>query len=274
MIAVGLGAPDEGDAPSQTMLDTRAAPPVHGVSMLCEPQRSRLERLVRAGAASQDVHDAGGDDGYATAGGHATDAFVARELGRVHGHLRRLTPLLERSIARARRILDFGCGTGGTSVALALSRLQPDEVIGVDANAAALEAARVRAAGHRLSANRVRFVHLPAGDSLPFCPDSFDLVVAVSVVEFITDRARRHDTVKMLRDAVRPGGHLFIATPRPGLRELHSKRLLGDLRHAPGQPWSSLPGELVRWADGWVRVALPIRERWFTRWQRLLVRKP
>jgi SAM-dependent methyltransferase len=256
------------------MLRSRAIESVCGVPILREPHRSRLERLVRAGAASQDVHDVTTAEGFATPCGHATDAFVARELGRVDGHLRRMVPLLERSVVQARRILDFGCGTGGTSVALSLSCLRPEEVIGVDASAAALEAAAVRAAGHRLPMRRIRFVHVEAGERLPFCAASFDLVVAVSVVEFITDRGRRRDTVEMLRDAVRPGGHLFIATPRPGLRELHSGRFFGDLRRAPGQPWASPPGELVTWTDGWARVALPIRERWLTRWQRLLVRKP
>jgi SAM-dependent methyltransferase len=240
---------------------------------MLEPHRSRLERLVRAGAASRDVHDSTTSDGFANSRGHATEAFVSRELGRVDNHLRRLVPVLERRVVRARRILDFGCGTGGTSVALALSRLQPEQVIGVDAGPAALEAAAVRAAAYGLPETRVRFVHLAAGEPLPF-GEAFDLVIAVSVVEFITDAQGRRSTVEMLRDAVRPGGHLFIATPRPGLRELHSGRFLGDLRRAPGQPWASPPGELAAWADGWARVPLPIRDRWFTRWQRLFAQKP
>jgi SAM-dependent methyltransferase len=239
-----------------------------------EPHRSHLERLVREGAASRDVHDATTSDGFANARGHASDAFVGRELGRVDGHLRRLMPLLEHRVVRARRILDFGCGTGGTSVALALSGLKPEHVIGVDAGAAALKAAAVRAAGYDLPATRVQFVHVAPGEPLSFGEGAFDLVIAVSVVEFITDVQGRRHTVRMLRDMVRPGGHLFIATPRPGLRELHSGRFLGDLRHAPGQPWASPPAELAAWAEGWARVPLPIRERWFTRWQRLLARKP
>jgi SAM-dependent methyltransferase len=185
-----------------------------------------------------------------------------------------LVPLLERRIVRAPRILDFGCGTGGTSVALALSRLLPEQVIGVDAGAPAVEAAAVRAAGYGLPTTRIQFVHVDAGEPLSFGAESFDLVIAVSVVEFITDAQRRRATVSMLRDVVRPGGHLFIATPRPGLREFHSGRFLGDLRHSPGQPWASAPGELAAWAEGWARVPLPIRDRWFTRWQRLFARKP
>jgi 2-polyprenyl-3-methyl-5-hydroxy-6-metoxy-1,4-benzoquinol methylase len=228
---------------------------------------------VRAGAASRDVHDSAAKEGFASSDGHASDAFVARELGRVDGHLRRLVPLLERRVVRARRILDFGCGTGGTSVALALSQLLPEQVIGVDAGAAALEAAAVRAAGYGLPEARVQFVHVAAGKPLSF-RESFDLVIAVSVVEFITDAQGRRNTVGMLRDMVCPGGHLFIATPRRGLRELHSGRFLGDLRRAPGHPWASPPQELAAWADGWTRVPLPIRDRWLTRWQRLLARKP
>src|ERR1700759_2939446 len=131
-------------------LQGRTSEPAGGVRAMSEPYRSRLEQLVRAGAASRDVHDATTSDGFANSRGHATDAFVSRELGRVDSHLRRLLPVLERRVVRARRILDFGCGTGGPSVALALSRLKPEQVIGVDAGAAALEAAAVRAAGYGL----------------------------------------------------------------------------------------------------------------------------
>jgi len=42
-------------------------------------------------------------------------------MGRVELHRESLNPLLERFVARAPRILDVGCGTGATTVAMALS---------------------------------------------------------------------------------------------------------------------------------------------------------
>jgi SAM-dependent methyltransferase len=225
-----------------------------------EPYRSQFAALIRGGAASQDVHDAGGDAGYASARGVADDAFVRRELERVETHQRSLVPLLEPTVGRARRILDFGCGTGGTTVALALSpALAAEEVIGVDANPVAVRAATVRAAGHDLAPPRVRFAHVEPGAPLP--GGGFDLVVTVSVMEFITDPDAREQVVAALKDAVRPGGYLFVATPRPALREYHSKRYLGDLRRGDGMPWSSPPWQLARWARGWETVRLPVPPR-------------
>ncbi len=225
-----------------------------------EPYLSEFTALIRAGAASQDVHDAAGDAGYASATGAADDGFVRREIERVDTHRRSLVPLLEETVGRAPRILDFGCGTGGTTVALALSTaLAADEVIGVDANPGAIRAATVRAAGHDLPPSRVRFETVEPGAPLP--GRDFDLVVTVSVMEFITEPSAREQVIEQLKGAVRPGGYLFVATPRPALREYHSKRFLGDLRRGDGMPWSSPPWQLARWARGWERIRLPVPAR-------------
>lgn len=225
-----------------------------------EPYRTRFEQLIRGGAASKDVHDAAAEGGFATREGTADDAFVQRELDRVRMHQRSLVPPLERAVVRAPRILDFGCGTGGTTVALALSSLAADEVIGVDANPDVVEAARVRAAGYALSPSRVRFEHVPAGAPLPFDDASFDLVTTISVLEFISAAEVRDGVVASLRRLVRPGGYLYIATPRPGLREYHTRRWLGDVTRSDGLPWSSPPRQTRRWADGWQRIQVVPRQ--------------
>ena len=227
---------------------------------MVEPHLSRFKQLIRDGAASQDVHDAVAEGGFATHRGTADDAFVEREVGRVRMHQRSLVPPLERAIGRARRILDFGCGTGGTTVALALSALAPDEAHGVDANPRVIEAARVRAAGHDLAPPRLTFHHLPAGDPLPFEEASFDLVTTVSVLEFISDARVRDDVVAALRRMVRPGGFLYLATPRPALREYHTRRWLGDVARQDGLPWSSPARQVRRWADGWERIQVVPRQ--------------
>ena len=221
-----------------------------------EPYLSEFKRLIRAGAASIDVHDAGSAAHYATDDHSADEEYVVREVERVDLHQRSLTPLLEKAVGTAARILDFGCGTGGTTVALALSRLEPVRVVGVDANPRAVEAARVRAAGYDLVPPAVEFQHVVAGQPLPFDDNSFDLVVTVSVLEFITDAAQRERAVAELRRVVRPGGFLYISTPRLGLRQYHSRRLLGDFRHQDGMPWSSSFRQTAQWGDGWERVPL------------------
>jgi SAM-dependent methyltransferase len=216
---------------------------------MAEPYRSRFIELIRDGGATRDVHLAAGDDETAALPGEVDDRYVARELERVALHQRSLTPLLETTVGRAARVLDFGCGTGGTTVALALSALAPSRVVGVDANPWSVAAAEVRARGHGLA--DAGFVHTAAGDELPFADGSFDLVTAVSVLEFIPDAAARDATVERLRRLVAPGGHLYIATPWPRVREHHSRRWLADLRREPGWAWSSPPWQVERWGRGW-----------------------
>ena len=123
-----------------------------------EPNLSRFCGLIRQGAAKQDIHDATKLVGYALNSAGASDAFVNREMRRVEAHQKRLVPVLEHFVGRAASILDVGCGTGGTTTALALSRkLQPEMVIGIDPNPLSIEAAKVRVQGHGLSPNRVCF---------------------------------------------------------------------------------------------------------------------
>jgi SAM-dependent methyltransferase len=263
-----------------------------------EPQLSEFRRLIQAGAASQDIHDADAASGFAVTDGEADDAFVAREVDRVAIHQRSLTPLLEETVCEADRVLDFGCGTGGTSVALALSALGAREVVGLDASAPAIRAARVRAAGHDLEPPALRFLTHGAGEDLPFPDGHFDLAVTVSVLEFITNAEHRVRTVAELRRVVRAGGFLYIATPWPRLYEYHSGRLLGDLFRRDGMPWSSPPWEVATWADGWSRIPLgeqlvgrvterlpwlpePLVKRglapalpYLSRWNKILLRRP
>lgn len=221
-----------------------------------EPHLSEFKALIRQRAASRDVHDSSGDEGFAKPDGDSDEDFVAREVARADSHRQHLNPLLERYVGGARRVLDFGCGTGGTTVAMALSALGADEVVGVDANPAVLDAARVRARGYDLAPPRVRFEHTNPGKPLPFADASLDLVVTVSVLEFITRAGDRDAVVAELRRVVAPGGFLFVATPRPGVREYHSRHWFGDVRRGAGMPWSSPPWQVARWGDGWRRIAL------------------
>lgn len=222
-----------------------------------EPHRARFELLIRSGAANQDIHDAEVDADFASAAGAAADAFIAREMARVAMHARSLVPMLEGPVGRAPRVLDFGCGTGGTTVALALSSaLAATHTVGVDANGSVIEAARVRALGHGLTPEHIEFRHVPAGEPLPFPDGSFDLVVTVSVLEFISSTRDRERVVAELRRVVRPGGFLYVATPWPGLREYHSRRWLGDLARKPGMPWATPPWAMASWRAGWQRIPL------------------
>ena len=257
-----------------------------------EPWRSQFVQLVKSGAGARDIHDSDGAGSYDSGEwARASERFVAREIARVPMHAASLCEPLARRLARAPRILDVGCGTGGTSVALALSDLGAEEVVGVDASVEAVRAATVRGKGYGLDGPRLRFLHVTAGTLLPFEAGSFDLVTCVSVLEFVTAPGGREGLVAEMLRVLKPGGHLFLATPNPiAPRELHTGRWFGNQRRSRGYPWASSARTLRRMLHG-CRVESMAADRlrrhrvlrrfawaapllaWAMPWQRLLARK-
>jgi len=267
------------------------------VSMV-EPYASEFRRLVRLGAGARDIHGAGRDVGFARRTS-ASDAFVAREVARVETHRRSLCGLLEAFAGRAERVLDVGCSTGGSTVAMALSPvLAPVVVVGVDPDPLSLRAAEVRARGFGLDPKRVAFLRNVPGDRLPFPGDLFDLVVCVSVLEFLPTAEDRRKLVDEMKRVARPGGYVFLATPNPlRLRDVHARRWLGDVVRREGYPWATPPWAMRALVADCERVpietwiasraleraglpspAMPRRIAgaiaWMNAWQKLLVRKP
>lgn len=96
------------------------------------------------------------------------------------------------------RILDVGSGTGAV-----YERLKSISgcVIGLDVSELALEFSSQR--GNR---------QLVVGDAaeLPFAHDSFDAAVALDCLEHVEDD---HKAIAQIRDALRPGGLLFVNVP-------------------------------------------------------------
>ncbi|MBN2082667.1 class I SAM-dependent methyltransferase [bacterium] len=100
------------------------------------------------------------------------------------------------------RVLDFGPGDGWPSLIIAPF---VDEVVGVDASAKRVEICRENAA--RLGIANARFVHVPAGEPLPFADAEFDGITAASSVEQTPDpRAALAELARVLR----PGGRLRL----------------------------------------------------------------
>ncbi len=119
---------------------------------------------------------------------------------------------------KGQRLLDVGCGTGQYSFELAAMGL---EVTGVDISRAMLGRARAKASAGGFT---VHFVEADAMN-LPFCDESFDLVLSVTALEFV------NDLPLALREAFRvlkKGGRLVVG-------------LIG--RHSP---WHSYYAEKAR----------------------------
>lgn len=272
---------------------------------MVEPYASEFERLVRLGAGVRDIHGAMEEVGYARRT-LAPASFVAREIARVELHCTGTVPLLEAFAGRCARVLDLGCSTGASTVAVALSDgLAPDVVIGADPDALSLRAAEVRSRGYGLGPRRagidsprVSFVRTKPGEPLPFASDSFDLVLSVSVLEFVPTAEGRRRLVDEMKRVVRPGGHVLLATPSPlRMRERHSRRLFGDFMRREGYPWASSPWALRAMVSDFDRIDIDawVAERalervgvnkgplpravakglaWAGAWQKVLVRKP
>ncbi|HXN32372.1 MAG TPA: class I SAM-dependent methyltransferase [Polyangiaceae bacterium] len=265
---------------------------------MAEPYASEFRRLVRLGAGARDIHAAKAEVGFARRT-TSSDAFVAREVSRIEAHRRGTCPILETFARRSPRVLDVGCSTGGSTVAMALSPVLASEVVvGFDLDALSLRAAEVRAKGHGLDPRRITFVSGCPEEGLPFGSDVFDLVVCVSVLEFLPTAEGRRKLVAEMKRVARPGGHVFLSTPSPlRLRDVHAKRLLGDVVRRDGFPWATPPWELRAMIadcervpiDAWVvaralnRAGLPGRVvppaltkaiAWAHAWQKVLVRKP
>jgi SAM-dependent methyltransferase len=216
-----------------------------------EPYLSQFRDLVRAGAGTLDFHD--GQRGTPlTREARGDDTLIAREIERVALHRRSVCRLLEQHVGPVERVLDVGCGTGATTVAVALTDgLSAKYVLGVDPNAGGIAAADVRARGHDLPAERIAFRAIKAGEPLPVDDGTFDLVLCVSVLEYLGTRASRRAFTQELLRAARPGGTICLATPNPArLFDYHTRRLLGDVRRAEGFPWASTPWEIRRMFTG------------------------
>lgn len=215
--------------------------------MFAEPHRSAFIELIREGAGSQDMHSAAAAD-YAGAS-RSSEALLNRELSRVRLHQRSLVGLIERYVGTAARVLDVGCGTGATSVAIALSQtLGVRSLVGMDLNSSAIAAARVRAEGYGV-ADRASFRTVVPG-ALPFANDSFDFVSCISVLEFVPNLTDRRALVAEMLRVLAPGGTLALFTPRASLREYHSRRWFGNHRRLPGFPWSCTQQELREMLQG------------------------
>jgi SAM-dependent methyltransferase len=108
----------------------------------------------------------------------------------------------------ARRVLDVGCGTGSLAVLLAGAG---HEVVGVDPAEASLTVARAKDA-----AGRVTWIH---GDATALPAPAADLAVMTGNVAqvFLTDDSWT-ETLRGIRAALRPGGHLVFETRRPERR--------------------------------------------------------
>lgn len=106
-----------------------------------------------------------------------------------------------RSLPRARRALDLGCGDGRLT-----AELNADEITAADVSRVALDRAAWRLPGANL-------VQLKLDESLPFADSAFELVLCAETIEHVRDLQL---LLSELRRVLTPGGALALTTPAYG----------------------------------------------------------
>jgi ubiquinone/menaquinone biosynthesis C-methylase UbiE len=143
----------------------------------------------------------------------AVKAFINDEKAKIS-----FLDLIEKAFfsLQGKRVLDIGCGKGGIIISCALRGAA--KAIGIDIDEKELAIAKLRANSYGLE--NVQFFK-NKGENLLFSDNSFDLVIATSVLEHV------ENPYKVLKEMIRvlsPGGIIFIILPNPIFpREGHYK---------------------------------------------------
>lgn len=104
-------------------------------------------------------------------------------------------------LAKGRRVLDAGCGSGYGAAKLAQGAR---EVLGIDLSEEAVEDARLR-----YKTANLRFEHADCLD-IPAVDGSFDLVVAFEIIEHLEDW---RGFLRQVRRVLAPDGQFVVSTP-------------------------------------------------------------
>lgn len=132
---------------------------------------------------------------YELARSHAQEAAAA---GREYGFLRDHLP-------GAGRVLEVGCGDGTNIEILAANGL---EFTGCDVSALSIRMAAGRRGGHGPP-----WFLVADGEALPFAAETFDAVLAVSVMEHLASPER---VLEQMISVLAPGGRLILLSPQYG----------------------------------------------------------
>ncbi len=140
-------------------------------------------------------------------------AYLCDEIARdedahyVRQHLElTITAHIDPDELRGKRMLDFGCGAGASTVAL--SQLLPDiELVGVELEQKNLDAAQARLDFYNI--DNVQLLRSPAGNALPEDIGMFDAIMLPAVYEHLLPKERAK-LLPMIWALLKPGGYLFL----------------------------------------------------------------
>lgn len=160
---------------------------------------------------------------------------------------------VDRDALRGKCILDFGCGSGAST--MSLHRMFPDaHIIGVELDPKLLSIARARARHYGFPEDRLLLS--PSGTELPPELPEFDFIVMHAVFEHLLP-AERKTVLRLLWKKMKKGGVLLLdATPY---------RFTPVETHTTGLPLINyLPAKITRWAACRFSPRLARDESWET----------
>ena len=165
-----------------------------------------------------------------------SDVLARDYLRVVDHHLRTLIPPVQAYMGPGiRRVLDFGCGSGGSAIALALA-YPGVRCCGTDVDSDEIEIARERARLYGV-ADRCEFEHVAANRPLPFSDGSFDLCLCSSVLEYVIDKSARRFCVQEMVRLLAPGGLMVVSAPN----RLYPFEVHSWWRGKPNWGWNYFP---------------------------------
>jgi len=130
------------------------------------------------------------------------------EFLRIFHHMHNIVNPVEKYFAlRGKRVLDFGCGTGSLSIALAQKGAK---VIGVDPTFISLRACQFRAKYFEIDDSSFSSILVHTSPGLPFKDQSFDIIITNSVMEFIPHNRDKY--ILYLVSLLKSGGLLIVST--------------------------------------------------------------
>lgn len=147
--------------------------------------------------------------------------------------LKMLKKSIETSVAD-KRVLDIGCGSGGTLLPMLYYRFQPGNCFGVD-----LLDDRIAEARRRLP--NMTFACCSA-ENIPFEKHSFDLVIMFTCLSSVLDKGTRQKICTESLAMLRPGGWVLIYDFRvnnPFNKDVHAVTLRELKGYFPGLKFSS-----------------------------------
>jgi ubiquinone/menaquinone biosynthesis C-methylase UbiE len=114
---------------------------------------------------------------------------------------------IDRERFKGKRVLDFGCGSGAST--MILNRMLPNcQIVGVDLESKLLDIAILRAAHYKIQ-GCTKFMLSPDGNSLPNDIGEFDFIFLSAVYEHLLPQERRA-LLPLLYRHLKPDGIFFL----------------------------------------------------------------